>query len=112
METRVRLFAEKIGAGLKKNYAADFHRLKLACERMKNAESAILSQKEYSINKAIGSLDNLNPARILKSGYFRVYADNLPITDVDGVKCGDDIMIKGADGKIFANVTGVEKENI
>ncbi|MCI7769802.1 MAG: exodeoxyribonuclease VII large subunit [Christensenellaceae bacterium] len=112
VETRVRLFAEKIGAGLKKNYAADFHRLKLACERMKNAESAILSQKEYSINKAIGSLDNLNPARILKSGYFRVYADNLPITDVDGVKCGDDIMIKGADGKIFANVTGVEKENI
>lgn len=45
---------------------------------MKNAENTIIKTKEYQINKSINSLDNLNPTRILKSGYFRVYSDIYP----------------------------------
>ena len=97
---------------MEKLYRDDFARLKLLLNRMKNAENTIIKTKEYQINKSINSLDNLNPTRILKSGYFRVYSDNLPVLSVGNVKTGDDISLKGADGRIFATVTGVEKENV
>lgn len=111
-ENRTKLLAQKVGSGMEKLYRDDFARLKLLLNRMKNAENTIIKTKEYQINKSINSLDNLNPTRILKSGYFRVYSDNLPVLSVKNVKTGDDISLKGADGRIFATVTGVEKENV
>jgi len=111
-ENRTKLLAQKVGSGMEKLYRDDFARLKLLLNRMKNAENTIIKTKEYQINKSINSLDNLNPTRILKSGYFRVYSDNLPVLSVENVKTGDDISLKGADGRIFATVTGVEKENV
>ena len=111
-ENRTKLLAQKVGSGMEKLYRDDFARLKLLLNRMKNAENTIIKTKEYQINKSINSLDNLNPTRILKSGYFRVYSDNLPVLSVENVKTGDDISLKGADGRIYATVTGVEKENV
>ena len=133
-ENRAKLLAQKVGSGMEKLYRDNFSRLKLLLSRMNNAEEKIFKSneyqaylllnrikiaeenlvktKEYQINKSINSLDNLNPTRILKSGYFRVYSDNLPVLSVENVKTGDDISLKGADGKIYATVTGVDKENV
>lgn len=109
-ENRTKLLATAVGGGMDKLYRDDMARLRMADTRLLNAVTTLQTGREYSVDKALTALDKLNPTRILKSGYFRVYSDNLPITSVESVKKGDKITVKGADGKIHADVTGIEKE--
>ncbi len=109
---KTKYLATSVGGGMDKLYRDDMNRLRLADTRMLSAVSALQQKNEYAVDKAITTLDKFNPTRILKSGYFRVYSDNLPITSVESVKIGDDITVKGADGEIAASVTAVKKEEV
>lgn len=111
-ENRTKLLATAVGGGMDKLYRDDMARLRIADTRLLNAVTSLQTGREYSVDKAITALDKLNPTRILKSGYFRVYSDNLPVTSVESVNKGDKITVKGADGKIYADVTDVEKEKV
>lgn len=109
---KTKYLAASVGSGMDKLYLSDMNRLRFADTRMLMAVTAFQQKNEFAVDKAITTLDKFNPTRILKSGYFRVYSDNLPITSVTNVKVGDNITVKGADGHISASVTEVEKEEV
>lgn len=111
-ENKAKYAATQIGSGMEKLYRGNFSRLTLADTRLINAVSTLQANREFGVDKLLTSLDKLNPTRILKSGYFRVYSENLPITSVKSINIGDKITVKGADGRIAAEVTDVIKEEL
>lgn len=109
-QQKTRLLAQSVGNGMDRLYRGDSARLRLADSRMIAAVERLQASWEHRLDRAVRSLDNLNPARILKSGYFRVYAGEKPVTSVSAVKVGDNITVRGADGRISAEVREIEKE--
>ncbi len=68
---------------------------------------------EYKVNGAINALDNLNPLKVLKRGYFKVETPS-GAADVASLSKGDEITAYGHDGKFVAQVKDITlfKEDI
>lgn len=58
-----------------------------------------------TINKKI--LDNINPSKIMSMGYAKISKDGESIKNANALHVGDNIDIEMLDGKIIANVEGV-----
>ena len=56
-------------------------------------------------NKKI--LDNINPSKIMSMGYAKITKDGKSIKNVKAIHVGDKVDIEMLDGKIMANVEGV-----
>lgn len=75
---------------------------------MQNSVAAKLSEKEHLIEKALLTLDAKSPVKTLEKGYFKIYSGGKPLSAVKGVKVGDRIAARGADGAFEAVVDKVE----
>lgn len=66
-------------------------------------------QKIGKYNEFVSILDNLNPTKLLKKGYFRIVSDKKTITSLSQVKINSEIDIIGEKEKIKAIVIKKEK---
>lgn len=89
----------------------DMHEQKLDIlyDKLNNSIKKKLDDLNNIINTSKIKLNLLNPVNILDKGYSIVYKDNKVIKDIKSVKENDDISIMVKNGKIKANVKGVEK---
>ena len=63
---------------------------------------------DFRLEKAVNALDNLSPLKTLQRGYFALSVADKSITSVRGLKVGDVVKGKGADGSFESTVTSVE----
>ncbi|MDR3216508.1 MAG: exodeoxyribonuclease VII large subunit [Clostridiaceae bacterium] len=111
-QSRIKMLKLRAETALNKN--ADLKgkaaRLNVTATRMTETLKKNVSEKEHALSKLNTALDNLNPARILSSGYFRL-TDGLgvDIKGVKGLKPGDGIVAVGHDGRAEATVNKVKK---
>lgn len=75
--------------------------------RAGNAEEKRFVDKEKATDILIHKLAALNPANLLKSGYFRAESDGRPVTGVSGLKVGSDIKLIASDGSAEAKIIAV-----
>ncbi|MCQ2564683.1 MAG: exodeoxyribonuclease VII large subunit [Clostridia bacterium] len=71
----------------------------------------IYDNTTYSVNMSLATLDKLNPAKLLQTGYAYATANNLPIAYAN-VKIGDEIEVTSKDVKLNATITKKEKNNV
>ncbi len=74
----------------------------------KSAEAKILA-KTHLIEKTLAELDAKSPVKTLQKGYFKIYADEKPLTSVAEINVGDKIKARGRDGYLEAVVEKVEE---
>lgn len=67
-----------------------------------------LDKTKYRVEMSLSTLDKLNPARLLKSGYSYSTIDNIPI-NFDNINKGDEIKILTSNVKVDAIVKYKEK---
>lgn len=70
----------------------------------------LVKEKSHALDKLITALDSNSPVRLLKSGYFRVKSNSMPVMSVKQVKIDDQIEVIGGDGRIYAKVIKIEGE--
>lgn len=109
---KTKYLVASIGSGMERLYKNNLARLKVSDMRLVNSMQALQVKREHSVDKFITSLDKLNPTRILKSGYFRVYKENLPIMSIKNIKVGEKINVLGADGRLLANVIEIMEDEL
>lgn len=78
--------------------------------KMNHSINLLLSNKKNHLRQNIKLLDSYSPLKILERGYSIVEKDNIPITDINDVKIGDDIEITLHKGHLKAEVKDI-KEN-
>ncbi len=71
----------------------------------------IYDNTTHSVNMSINTLDKLNPAKLLQTGYAFASANGLPIAYAN-VKIGDEIEVTSKDVKLNATITKKEKNNV
>lgn len=101
-----------LSAKLQKKSESDYAKVRIALLTLKQQVETLYRARAFEIEKCMTALDKLNPVKVLKSGYFRIYAGGLPVMSVKEVKAGDLIEARGADGRITAKVEKVEEENL
>lgn len=75
---------------------------------MQNSVANKLADKKFLIEKALATLDAKSPTKTLQKGYFKIYSAGKPLSEAGGVKVGDRITARGADGAFEAVVDKVE----
>ena len=72
-----------------------------------NLIQKIFTEKEHRLEKSISVLEKINPASILKSGYFKVSLNGNNISDICELKIDDIVNIEGLDGECDAKIINV-----
>jgi len=83
------------------------HRVLLDLEKCKNLINIKIQNSSMLLEKYMESLDNLNPLKILKRGYFKIQVGNKTTNDVKNLSIGDEIKGTGQDGEFLATVTKI-----
>lgn len=91
-------------------YDMQEQKLDIIYDKLNSSIKNKLDNLSNIINTYKIKLDLLNPANILDKGYSIVYKDNKIIKDVKLLKENDNINILVKNGKIIANVEGVESK--
>ena len=78
--------------------------------RLCNATENCYQNTLYNVSTLTTTLDAVNPARILKSGYSYVFKDDLPIND--DTQVGDEIKIITNTNEYKAKITNKEKKDV
>ena len=91
-------------------YDMQEQKLDIIYDKLNSSIKNKLENLSNIINTYKIKLDLLNPANILDKGYSIVYKDNKIIKDVKLLKENDNINILVKNGKIIANVEGVESK--
>ncbi|MCL1901064.1 MAG: hypothetical protein FWG51_01555, partial [Firmicutes bacterium] len=66
--------------------------------------------KKNEVKNALNKLDAFNPAKILSSGYAKVFLNGDTVKSVRQVKAGDNLNIRLIDGKVTAKVSEVKND--
>ncbi len=91
-------------------YDMQEQKLDIIYDKLNNSINNKLDNLNNLINTFKIKLELLNPTNILDKGYSIVYKDNKIIKDVKSLKENDNINILVKNGKIIANVEGVESK--
>lgn len=67
-------------------------------------EKAKLSEIQKDINRNLSILEQLNPLKLLKRGYFRILKEDKYVYSTNELKQNDTIQIVGENGKISATI--------
>ena len=90
-------------------YDIQEQKLDILYDKLNNAINLKLDNLKKKTETYKIKLDLLNPVSIIDKGYSIVYKDNKIIKDISLLSSNDDINIIVKNGKINANVKGVEK---
>ena len=78
-------------------------KVELLTARARAAAEKRFASSEKACDLALHKLSALNPANLLRSGYFRAERNGAPVTAVSGLNAGD----SSADAEILAVYPGV-----
>ncbi len=104
---KVNLSTSKLSHAINVSYAQRARRVENALTNIKNQITKKTDFSEYKLNNAIESLNNLNPTRVLKRGYFKIQSGTSPITKVSLLKVGEVVNAVGGDGNFDAQIIKV-----
>lgn len=109
-ETKVRnsidLISTKTMLHLERNYALTRELMGRCSDNMNN----LYINKAHRIEKLVTALDANSPIKLLKSGYFRINKDNIPVYSVRQLQTDDTITVSGGDGQFSAKVVDIKGE--
>lgn len=97
-------FSPKIAIG---QYRAQVNYL---AKQLAQGQEKQLTNKSYSLQKSITQLDLLSPLKRMSKGFAYVTANQKPIDTISKVDIGDRIAVQLTDGKISAQITGLDKK--
>ena len=69
---------------------------------------SIVAKSDNKVEVLLNKIDALNPARILKSGYFKMEKEGRSITNTRMLTIGDNVTLYANDGKIKATIIELE----
>ena len=69
---------------------------------------SIVAKSDNKVEVLLNKIDALNPARILKSGYFKMEKEGRSITNTRMLTIGDNVTLYSNDGKIKATIIEIE----
>ncbi len=69
---------------------------------------SIVAKSDNKVEVLLNKIDALNPARILKSGYFKMEKEGMSITNTRMLTIGDNVTLYANDGKIKATIIEIE----
>lgn len=76
------------------------------------AQEKKLSKNEYQVQKLMSQLDLLSPLKRMSKGFAYVTSKQKPVESIKNVDIGDSLGIQLSDGKISAQITGLDKKQI
>lgn len=80
----------------------------LNLEKCKSLINLKVQNSSMLLKNYMDSLDNLNPLKILKRGYFKIQVGDSTINEVKKMKVGDEIKATGMDGEVTAIVKDIK----
>lgn len=69
---------------------------------------SMVTKSDNKVEVLLNKIDALNPARILKSGYFKMEKEGRSITNTRMLTIGDNVTLYANDGKIKATIIEIE----
>ncbi|MDE5549289.1 MAG: exodeoxyribonuclease VII large subunit, partial [Clostridia bacterium] len=99
-----------INSQMKLKYSSNKHVIEQYLTKLNNTVKSAYTLKEHYLANTITKLQALNPLGILQKGYWYMSKDGNPVTSVKSIKMGDNVSLQTSDGKIKAQVVGVENE--
>ena len=69
---------------------------------------SMVAKSDNKVEVLLNKIDALNPARILKSGYFKMEKEGRSITNTRMLTIGDNVTLYANDGKIKATIIEIE----
>ena len=72
------------------------------------AIQSMVAKSDNKVEVLLNKIDALNPARILKSGYFKMEKEGRSITNTRMLTIGDNVTLYANDGKIKATIIEIE----
>lgn len=94
--------------------AVNHNRLLTKVEFLSNRMSAAISNKitecDHKLNMILNKMDNNNPTKILKQGYFKIFDNKGHTVEIDKLCVGDIITIIGDKSRLEANVLNLQRE--
>ena len=82
----------------------------ISCTKMMNIyQKHIFDLKSNEMDRILTRLDDLNPTKLLKNGYFRIVKDGKDVYNSKEIKVNDKILIVGEKEKITATVEKKER---
>lgn len=101
----------RVTLGITKELSKASERVNGALIASKYGAERAISLGEHKLDTLIGKLSALNPARILKSGYFKAEKDAHNINSVAELKNGDVVKLFGYDGYAEASIINTKINN-
>ena len=92
-------------------YQRKVNKLRSITDSMAQVLQSKIQNNEVRVEKACAALDALSPLKTMSRGFFAMTnQEGKRVVSVEDVKIGQDINIRGKDGKILATVKDVEKK--
>lgn len=85
-------------------------RVASAANRSERAAEKILAAGETRLGSCLNKLDVLNPANLMKKGWFRALKDGRELSSVSEFVAGEDFVLLGGDGKVRATAKEIIKD--
>lgn len=82
-------------------------KVELLTARARAAAEKRFASSEKACDLALHKLSALNPANLLRSGYFRAERNGAPVTAVSGLNAGEKIRLIASDGSADAEILAV-----
>lgn len=101
----------RVTLGITKELSKASERVNSALIASKYSAERAISLGEHKLDALIGKLSALNPARILKSGYFKAEKDAKNVNSVAELKSGDVVKLFGYDGYAEASIINTTINN-
>ena len=106
---RLHFSMKKMSLGANRIISVENAHVRHSAELCKIYMENILHQKTSKYSEYVSILDNLNPTKLLKKGYFRIIQDHKTVDSLAKVKLNSEIEIIGAKEKVKAIVVKKEK---
>ncbi len=84
-------------------------RFESLCAQFRQGQAELMQKKKQELEQAARDLELLSPYAVLRRGYTIVERGGQPVVRADGLRCGDRITVRFADGKAQAEVSDVQK---
>ena len=108
-KNRIMIATKRIASNANQTILLEQNNIKNKAHLCKIYAENIFRQKSNNYSEKLSILDNLNPTKLLKKGYFRIIYNNDTINSLSKVKVNSEIEIIGEKQKVKAIVVKKEK---
>ena len=107
-KNKISALANKMQVAMEKLFAENRERVIEDYSKLMSAEEKVYNDKERAFTKTTAILNAVNPLKLIKSGYAKVYYGRKSLESVKQIKVGDEIEVLVSDGIIEAKTVKVK----